>query len=179
MDIVKLCLDMGAGKAEEIPVSKLVFAPELRKLCENNVCGCFGRNYTCPPFIGDVDELIIKLKTFDRSVIWQNIYPLEDSFDFEGMMDAQKKHDKQTLTIKKKIETWLNRQEFLVLAAGGCSFCEKCAAVTKEPCRFPDEAIASLEAYGINVSKIEAVSSLKYINGANTVTFFSGVFYNA
>jgi predicted metal-binding protein len=176
MDIVKLCLEMGAANAEEIPVSKLTFMPELRKLCEDNVCGRFGRNYTCPPFVGGADILIEKLKAFDRVIIWQNIYPLEDSFDFEGMMDAQQKHNLQTQAIARRVNDALGRENALALAAGGCTLCEQCAAQTDEPCRNPGGALSSLEAYGINVSKIEEVSGMKYINGINTVTYFSGVF---
>ena len=44
MDIVELCLEMGAFKAEEIPVGKLAFQPELRELCEHNACGRYARN---------------------------------------------------------------------------------------------------------------------------------------
>ncbi|MCL2084739.1 MAG: DUF2284 domain-containing protein [Oscillospiraceae bacterium] len=176
MDIVKLCLDMGAAKAEEIPVSRLTLMPELRELCERNVCGRFGRNYTCPPYTGEAGALIEKLKTFNKAVIWQNIYPLEDSFDFEGMMDAQQKHNAMTLDIARQVYAELGRDNALVLAAGGCTLCEICAAQTGEPCRGPDDALSSLEAYGIHVAKIGDVSGLRYINGKDTVTYFSGAF---
>ncbi|MCL2321086.1 MAG: DUF2284 domain-containing protein [Oscillospiraceae bacterium] len=176
MDIVKLCLDMGAYKAEEIPVQKLVFSPELRILCEKNACGRFAKNYTCPPLIGKVDELIQKLQSFSRAIIWQNIYKLEDSFDYEGMMEGQRKHNAMTHEIAQIVYDELGRDNALVLGAGGCSLCEKCAIQTNEPCRYPDDALSSLEAYGINVTKICEVSKLKYINGINTVTYFSGVF---
>ena len=176
MDIVKLCMEKGAANAQEIPLDKIVFQPELRDYCMQNRCGLYGKNYTCPPFIGDVNELIIKLKTFKKAVIWQNIFPLEDSFDIEGMMYALQKHNAMTMEIARCIYSVLGRSCALVLAAGGCVLCEKCAVVTDEPCRFPEEALSSLEAYGINVSKIVEASGMKYINEQNTVTYFSGVF---
>ena len=37
--------------------------------------------------------------------------------------------------------------------------------------------VESREGYGIYVAKIEDVSGMKYINGKDTVTYFSGVFY--
>ena len=179
MDIAKLCLDMGAAKAEEIPASKLVFQPELRELCRQNACGRYARNYMCPPYIGEVNELIKTLKTFEKVVIWQNIYPLEDSFDFEGMMDAREHHNTMTLDIAAKIYVEFGRRDALVLAAGGCSLCETCAISTDSPCRHPDSALSSLEAYGINVSKISEVSGMNYINGPKTVTYFSGAFWRS
>ena len=177
MDIVKLCLDMGASKAEEIPIEKFVFTPELRSLCEQNVCGHFGGNYTCPPHVGEVDDLIARLKSFARAVVWQNIYPLEDSFDFEGMMDAKEKHNAMTLEIARRVYGEMGRENTLVLAAGNCSICENCAVKTDESCRHPDEALAPIEAYGVNVSIIGEISDMKYINGKDTVTYFSGAFY--
>ena len=176
MDIVLLCLDMGAARAEEIPVAKLTFMPELRKLCEDNACGRYGRNYTCPPFIGGTDVLIKRLKSFQRVIIWQNIFAIEDSFDFDGMMAAQREHNAQTREIAHCVYDTLGRDNCLVLSAGGCMLCEQCGIRTDEPCRNPGFAMSSLEAYGINVAMIGDVSELKYINGKDTVTYFSGVF---
>ena len=174
MDYVNLCLSMGAAKAEEIPVSKLLLQPELREYCKQNSCGRYGRNYTCPPSIGDVNNLIAELKTFSRVIIWQNIYPLEDSFDFEGMMDAAAKHNAMTEKIARLL--YPKVENILILSAGGCSICKTCGIITNEPCRDRKHAFSSLEAYGINVSQIGEISSLKYINGPNTVTYFAGVF---
>ncbi|MCL2050776.1 MAG: DUF2284 domain-containing protein [Lachnospiraceae bacterium] len=176
MDFVKLCLSKGAKKAEAIPVEKLILMPELREFCEQNKCGRFGRNYTCPPYVGEKEELIKKIKSYKIAIIWQNIYELEDSFDFEGMMDGQEKHNQMTLEIAEEAYQEMGRDKVLVLAAGGCTLCPACASLTDEPCRNPGRALSSLEAYGINVAKIEEISGLKYINGKDTVTYFSGLF---
>jgi predicted metal-binding protein len=52
-----------------------------------------------------------------------------------------------------------------------------CAKRTDEPCRHPDLAMASLEAYGFNVSRLAAAADMKYINGQNTVTYFGAVLF--
>lgn len=177
-DFVKLCLEMGVDKAEEIPMDKLVFQTELRALCEQNACGKFGSNYKCPPHVGEINALVAEIKRFSKAVIWQTISALEDSFDFEGMMEAQRKHNAITRRIAEKVYAELGRENVLALAAGSCELCSECAAPLGNECRRPAEALAPLEAYGINVSKIAEVSELKYINGANTVTYFSGVFFD-
>ena len=66
----------------------------------------------------------------------------------------------------------------LFLCAGGCRICEVCAKKTGEPCRHPELAMPSLEAYGVNVSKLATAAGMKYINGQNTVTYFSGVLFD-
>jgi len=178
MDIAKLCLDRGATKAGEVSVSKLILMEELREFCKQNYCGKYGNNYTCPPHVGQIDVLINKVKSYNKAVIWQNIYPLEDSFDFEGMMDAKADFDIRTREIADIVKNEPDLRGALVLGAGCCTLCETCAIVDKLPCLNPDTALSSLEAHGINVSKIEEITDMKYINGENTVTYFSGVFFN-
>jgi len=167
---------MGAEKAEAIPVSKLSLQADLRKFCELNHCGRYNRSYTCPPAVGDAEALITKLKSFTQAVIWQNIYPLEDSFDIEGMMIAQKKHSDMAQKIARIVYSKLGKSQALILSAGSCSTCETCGFITAEPCRHPADALVSLEAYGINLTQISEISALHYINGPNTVTYFGGVF---
>lgn len=171
MDIVKLCYELGAAGAVEVPISSIVFRPEFRELCEQNACGRFAKSYTCPPFIGNVEDLIAKANMFKTVVFFQNVYELEDSFDYEGMIHAQDKHNAMTLDVSRR-----TGDNALVLAASGCSLCGECAAVTGEPCRNPGSALSSLEAYGIHVVETCKAIGLKYINGENTVTYFSAVF---
>ena len=170
--IYDFIISQGVSKAEEIPVSSLVLQEDLQEYCKKNVCGRYNSNYTCPPAIGESKDLINILQSYKSVIVFQNIYPLEDSFDYEGMVSAGKKHKDITLKIAEKLQD----QNILVLTAGGCSLCKTCGIITNEPCRSPKQALSSLEAYGVNVSQISNVSDLKYINGVNTVTYFSGVF---
>ena len=41
----------------------------------------------------------------------------------------------------------------------------------------PDRALASLEAYGVNVSALARACGMKYTNGQNTVTYFGALFF--
>ena len=66
---------------------------------------------------------------------------------------------------------------YLHLGAGGCGLCEKCAKLDDLPCRYPKEALASLEAYGVFVSETAKHAGLQYINGANTVTYFGIILF--
>jgi len=175
MDYVELCLDAGATKAAQILTEQLTFSEIFRQYCEQNTCGRYGKNYTCPPHVGEIADLIRDITLRKHAVVWQTISPLEDSFDYEGMVEARDRHNEVTLNIAEQARALLG--DVLILGAGGCFLCQTCAVNTKEPCRFPGKAISSLEAYGIDVSKIEAVTDMKYINGANTVTYFSGLFY--
>lgn len=54
---------------------------------------------------------------------------------------------------------------------------KRCAKVDNEPCRFPEKALSSLEAYGVNVSATVKNTEMKYINGPDTVTYFGMVLF--
>jgi predicted metal-binding protein len=160
------------NKSAVISPTQLRFDETFADACKQNLCGRYGRNYTCPPHVGDIRELIAKVKSYTHAVIYQSIHRLEDSFDFEGMSAAQKLHNKLTLDIAKQAPPGA-----LILGAGGCFLCKQCAAETHKPCRHPTRAISSLEAHGVDVSSVQQACELKYVNGINTVTYFSGLFY--
>ncbi len=149
---------------------------EFRDACAANRCGVYGKCYMCPPDIGDIDTLMAKVRAFTHGLLLQTIAPLEDSYDFEGMVAAGKKHALLTRELWAKLSTALPSGS-ICLSKGGCGFCKVCAKVTGEPCRFPKEALSSLEAYGVSVSETVAKTSLKYINGQNTVTYFSLILF--
>ena len=146
---------------------------ELREFCKRNACGRYGKNYTCPPLVGEADMLIAKAQSFPTAVILQNIYLLEDSYDYGGMTDGLRKHNEMTLAAARRACAEYGRDNMLALAAGGCFLCEVCGAVYNTPCPRREDALSSMEAYCINVSRIEDVTGMKYINGENTVTYFS------
>jgi len=124
-----------------------------------------------------IHELMDEIRAYDHVLVFQTIGELEDSFDIEGMYEAGSLHNNLSQNIKKIFADADGIKDPLHLGAGGCRVCEKCSKITGEPCRFPDKAMSSLEAYGINVSKLAAAAGMKYINGVNTVTYFGAVFF--
>ena len=102
---------------------------------------------------------------------------LEDSFDFEGMVDAKKRTYPLAQSLRDVFAD-CEITDVLHLGAGGCGVCKVCSKRTGEPCRFPEKAMASLEAYSINVSELAKSAGMKYINGQNTVTYFGAVLFN-
>lgn len=174
--LVEAALRGGACKAAVIPDTQIVTSPEFRKICESNQCGGYGRCWMCPPHIGPVEELIQQVHSYPFGLLYQTIYPLEDSFDIEGMFEAGAKHAQTSQIVEQEMQKLL-KAPFLHLSCGGCHLCEKCAILDQEPCRFPDKALSSLEGYGIDVYKTTEHTELKYINGQNTVTYFGIVLF--
>lgn len=174
--LVSEILKLGAFKANIIDVDKIQFDVRFREMCASNVCGNYGGCWTCPPDCGDINEMIESLSVYKKALVYQTVGELEDSYDFETMMEVGKEHHSRVQNVRKLFAEKYNGK-VLHLGAGGCSQCDICAKKTNEPCRHPDLALVSLEAYGINVSKLAETAGMKYINGQNTVTYFGAVFF--
>lgn len=175
--LTELALSLGAFRASVIPVEDIETDASFRDLCAANVCGNYGRNWMCPPDAGDIHALMAALRTYSYALVYQTVSELEDSYDFEGMMDAGVAHNRLMVELRRGIDT-LALPRVLHLGAGGCRMCEVCAKRTGEPCRHPDLAVASLETYGVNVSKLAPAAGMKYINGKDTVTYFGAVLFD-
>jgi len=68
--------------------------------------------------------------------------------------------------------------DYLLLGAGACAVCAECSYPEGEECRFPDKAISSVEAHGIDVKKLLEANGLSYVNGVNTVSYVGLLLYN-
>lgn len=173
--LTALALEAGASGAAVTPVAGISFRRDFREACAANSCGSYGACWMCPPAVGDIDEMIARAKGYQTALVFQSIGALEDSYDFEGMQAAGRAHHRLTRALAEKLRPVLPGA--LVLGAGACGECEVCAMPQNQPCRRPERAFPSLEAYGIAVAELAAACGMRYINGENTVTYFGAVLY--
>ena len=161
----------GAAAAGVVKTSDIQFSEEFRTLCEQNSCGKYDTNWMCPPGVGPFDELKAKVLKLSEGVVFQTVYKLEDSFDFEGMTQAGKVHDEIFIKILNFIRSDDGCKEVFPLNVGECKICEKCTYPDGDKCRLPEKAVASLESYGIDVNALLTGCGIAYNNGPNTVSF--------
>lgn len=151
------------------------FSQEVRAMCEVNTCREHGKTWACPPAVGTVDECKKRIRQYEKMLIFSVKYDLEDSFDFEGMMEGAKQFKKACRAFDKAIKPYL--EHYLILSNEGCDLCKECT-YPDAPCRFPDRVHGSLEGNGIFVNEIAKLAKVKYNNGANTVTYFGALVCN-
>ena len=166
-----MAVSNGADKAAALRGDQVILSADFRAICQGNACGNYGQCYMCPPDVGDIHALMAKVRSFETGIMYQAVYPLEDSFDFEGMQAAGAAFNAASRGIHHKAARIIN-VPWLHLAAGGCRSCEVCAKRDGLPCRKPEEALPSLEAYGVDVYHTASNAGLSYIHGKDTVTYF-------
>ena len=164
----------GATHARSIGREQLKTFDYVRASCAANSCGKYGRCWTCPPELGEQEALTAELQSFPGGVVVQNVTRLEDSWDFEGMMAAARAHNQMMRDLGRRLAAEHPGRRFLALGCGGCGYCETCTC-PDQPCRAPDQALASVEGYGLDVKLLIESCGLSYINGQNTVSFVGAV----
>lgn len=157
------------AQSGHIPAQDIPFSSAVRFACSQNACGQYGRNWTCPPGVGEQEALAARLAGYKTAWVFTHVQQLEDSFDIEGM-DAGRQ---ASMALLRSICEQLTNAKIahLPLGAGACRLCETCS-YPAQPCRFPARAIVSMEACGIDVTALAKLCNIRYYSGANTVTNF-------
>ena len=171
-ELLNLAAECGFDHVNMLNVGALVFQAEVRDMCAADKCRSYGRCWTCPPHCGTLEEITEKARKYSRGVLVQCTGQMEDDYDFETIMDTEKAQKKCFMELVKTL-----RQQYpncLPMSAGACSICPTCTC-PDQPCRCPELAIPSMEAYGLWVSKVCEDSGAKYFYGPQTITFTSCV----
>ena len=137
-------------------------------MCAADKCGKYDKCWVCPPACGTVEECAQRAGQYRFGLIVQTTGQLEDSFDYDEMMSIKKRHQDTFLEFARYLlELFPN---LLALGAGGCTLCESCT-YPAGPCRHPDMAVSSMEAYGLLVSDLCLKNDIPYYYGPSTMTF--------
>jgi len=161
---------LGFDHAAPLNTDALTFMPEVRGMCEANRCAQYGKNWTCPPGCGSLEEAAEKAKAYSFGMLVQTVGAMEDEFDLEAIEATGQRHKENFLRLAGAVRA--EHPDALLMGAGGCRLCETCT-YPDAPCRFPDRAIPSMEAYGLWVSKVCELSGVPYYHGPLTLTYTS------
>lgn len=145
----------------------------VRDMCSSNRCQLYGRNWTCPPLCGSLEDCAAQMKQYRQGLLLQTIGRMQKVIDTRAYIQTEKRHLQMFREFAQTV-----REEYpdaLCLGSGGCRICEKCAY--PEPCRFPDRAYASMEGYGLLVSQVCKGNGLAYYYGEKTITYTACVLF--
>lgn len=166
--LLERALAHGFTHATVMDVQTIALFSEVRDMCSSNKCGLYGRCWTCPPACGDLDSCQARIQSFWRGIIVQVVGELEDAFDIEAMQEASTRHKERMIALAEALRPEYPR--LLPLSSGGCAICETCTC-PDEPCRFPERAFSSMEAFGMLVTDVCQKNGLPYYYGPNTIAY--------
>ncbi len=156
-----------------LDVSSLQPREDVRQMCASDKCGAYGKNWTCPPYCGTLRECAEKLQAYRQGLLLQTVGQLEKTVDTRGYRRTEEQHLNALHTLYEEIRKMYPGA--LCLGSGGCRVCKVCAY--PEPCRFPEKAISSMEAYGLFVTQVCRDNGAAYYHGEKTVTYTACILF--
>lgn len=169
-DLIAAAKEYGFSHCAPLRVSSIQVMPQVRQMCASDQCHAYNKSWSCPPACGTLEEGRDRLSKYSTGILVQTVGKLEDSFDYETMVETEALHKENF----RRFHTHLRRlyPDLLAIGVGCCTLCRPCT-YPNEPCRFPEEMTCSMESYGMLVSQVCKDNGLDYNHGENTVTFTS------
>ncbi|MGD9162067.1 MAG: DUF2284 domain-containing protein [Desulfobacteraceae bacterium] len=167
-EIEELALSCGFTHVGKLDADTITVREEVRDTCAENKCHAYGTNWSCPPACGDLDACEKIIRKYKHGLMLQTKGEIEDSFDFEAMMDLEKIHRKSIIKFSEEIKN--SYPDAVVIGTGACTICKKCT-YPDDPCRFPEKMISSMEAFGMVVSDVCTANNIPYYYGPGTLTY--------
>ena len=173
--VMRAAREAGFTEIAPLDVSTIVLMPEVRAMCASDACHKYAKSWACPPGCGTLEECRARLGNYDAGVLVQTVGQLEDCWDFEGMKKTEQLHKNRFFAL---VESLAGKLKILPVSTGTCTRCAECT-YPDAPCRFPDKAMSSMEAYGMLVNDVCKANGMAYNHGPDTVCYTSCVLFRA
>ncbi len=163
--------------AAVISVDQIIVRPEYRIFCEENACGNYGRNYSCPPASGTVTEMKERMMKFHHALVLSNSYYVENALDKKEAASLKKKHNQKIRSLIKSLRQENALDEYLLILGGPCTLCESCKMPEGKSCPFESERASCLSAYCIDVNALAHSCGMEISWSTDQISYFSLLLY--
>ncbi|MDO5817110.1 MAG: DUF2284 domain-containing protein [Eubacteriales bacterium] len=136
MDLIKEALSMGFADAAIMDTKDLVFVPEYRQFCEDNLCGNYNLVPACPPACGTVEEMQTKALKYEKALVLQTV--LKDPI-MDPVLFKQAKHAQNILTeqLARQMQE-AGKEDILIMSAGPYKNCSCMSAYSVDAQKMAD-----------------------------------------
>jgi len=169
-ELAQTAKECGFTHYAELDISTLEFLQEIRDMCNPGQCRNYNKSWSCPPACASLEEMRERVKNYKTGILVQTVGDLEDSMDWDGIMEAGAQHKENFGKMRKDLNK--KHPKLLAMGAGECKICEACT-YPDNPCRHPEKMEVSMEASGLFVSKVCTDNNLKYNYGQEKIAFTS------
>ncbi len=99
---IKSALAEGFSAAEVIDTNKIVFDAVFRPYCEENLCGQYGINYSCPPDCGSPEQMKEKVLAYKNALVLQTKWEIQDFSQTDKFKEAKRYIMRQCSVLSKQ-----------------------------------------------------------------------------
>lgn len=174
--MIQLALECGFDSAAVISTEDIIFDPSFRPYCEENLCGQYGANYSCPPACGTPEQMKQKVLSHGSALVLQMMCGIKDFADTETLNNSKKRHNAATFSLFKKISA--SGHDCFMVGSGGCDLCRECVYIRGENCVYPEYSFSCMSAYCIYVKRLADTCGMEYDYKNGNLPFFSMIVFD-
>lgn len=168
--MIQYAIDEGFSAVSIQETGGIVFDPTFRSYCEENLCGQYGINYSCPPDCGTPEEMKQRILSHKKALVLQTIWEVTDYADMTVIKPAKAAHNAAQLRLAKRLRA--EGVEGFLVGASGCALCSPCKKVSGQPCSIPEFQHSCMSAYCIFVKKLADKCGMEYDCGEGLLAFY-------
>lgn len=168
--MIALAESLGFSAAAVVDTDQIVFDPMFRPFCEENLCGQYGVNHSCPPDCGSPEQMKQRILAHKKGLVLQTLWEISDYSDKEAIKLAKSSHNRASLRLMEELQK-AGHAGFLV-GASGCALCSPCKRKLGEACAFPALQYSCMSAYCIFVKKLADTCGMEYTPCDGLLAFF-------
>ena len=72
--MIQYAMEEGFAAAAVVNTDEITFDPSFRPYCEENLCGQYGVNHSCPPDCGSPEEMKERVLKHKHALVLQTIW---------------------------------------------------------------------------------------------------------
>ncbi len=175
-EMIKAAIEEGFHSAEVTDTEKIVFNAAFRPYCEENLCGQYGANYSCPPDCGSPEEMKERVLKYKNALVVQMNQEITDFNDTAKFKESKRVHNASAIRLLKRLRE--AGHDCFMVGSSGCNLCNPCKIQENEPCAFPDLRFSCMSAYCIYVKKLAEDCGMEYDYKDGILPFFGMIVFD-
>jgi predicted metal-binding protein len=169
-DMIQYAIEEGFSAAEIVNTEDIVFDFSFRPYCEENLCGQYGANYSCPPDCGSPEAMKQRVLAHKKALVLQTIWEISDYSNMDLIKPAKAAHNAAEIRLVKRLRA--DGRDGFIVGASGCALYSPCKQVLGQPCAFPEYQYSCMSAYCVFVKKLADKCGMEYDCGDGLLAFF-------
>ena len=134
-------------EAAVLPAAQVPTDGKFRAFCEENRCGQYNANFSCPPTCGSVEHMRDRILGRQTALVLKTTWPIANYQDTQAILHGKQTHNRKMLHLNEALGG---------LCVGGscCCLCSPCRMKTGESCLYPDLQFSCMSAYCVDVAAL-------------------------
>lgn len=174
--LLSLARQEGFVNAAVLPTEQVIFDPSFRPYCEENLCGQYGTNHSCPPSCGTPEQMRQRVLAYRYILVLQTEWPIASFEEQEKLFAARRSHNAAMFRLIEQCR--VRGMAGFMIGASGCMLCRPCAMAEGKPCRYPDKQYSCMSAFCIHVKRLAESGHIPYDYRDGILPFFGAFVFD-